>query len=85
MALATALPRREELALEQTWNLESIYADNDQWEADFQRVAGLLPQLQALAGTLGASGEALLYALQQRDAMEVVLERLFAYALYAAG
>ncbi len=80
MAIAAALPRRDELAPEQTWNLQSIYADNDQWEADFQKVDALLPELEALAGTLGTSGTALLHGLQLRDAAGLILGRLYAYA-----
>ena len=41
MATATALPKRSEVRVEDTWNLEAIYPSVEAWEADFQRVTGM--------------------------------------------
>jgi oligoendopeptidase F len=74
------LPKRAEQPVEHTWNLESVYHSDEQWEADLQRFDGLLPQLERLAGTLGADGESLLDALQQRDEAEKLFFQLYVYA-----
>ena len=63
MATATALPKRSEVRVEDTWNLESIYPSVEAWEADFQRVTGMLEGIRAGQGTLGDSAQALLQAL----------------------
>ncbi len=79
MTVAT-VPTRSEVPLEHTWNLESIYQSDDQWEQDFKRVEASIPELQQLEGTLGQDGEALLRALQQRDEASKLLEQIYVYA-----
>lgn len=70
---------RNEIPTEYKWNLESIYASNEDWEQDFQRLQKSVPELAALQGTLGQSGEALLKVLSKRDEIGEVLERLYVY------
>jgi oligoendopeptidase F len=74
------LKKHEEIPLEFTWNLESIFATNDHWEQDYQALQQRLPELEALAGTLARSGEALLAVLQKRDEIYEELERLYVFA-----
>ncbi len=80
MATMTALPKRQDVLQEHTWNLESIYAHDDLWEADFTRSEDILPSLAALAGTLGNGSEALLHAITTIHDAEVVVEQMWAYA-----
>ncbi len=75
----SALLTRQELPKEHTWNLESIYENDERWEQDFQKLEGMLPQLEQLAGTLGTDGEALLDALQQRDEASKLLLQVYVY------
>lgn len=74
------LPKRAEVATEHTWNLETIYPTNDAWEADFARVAALLPGIRAYQGRLADAAASLLEALARRDAAGELLGRLFVYA-----
>jgi oligoendopeptidase F len=74
------LPRRTEVPVEYTWNLESIYPTNDAWEHDFARIIALLPELAAFHGRLAESGQTLLDALRTRDQAAEPLGRLFVYA-----
>ncbi len=71
---------REDIPGEFTWDLESIFARNDNWERDFQALQGRIPELEALKGTLAQSGQALLNVLQKRDEIFEVLERLYVYS-----
>ena len=80
MATSTALPKRQDLPQEYTWNLESIYPNNEQWEADFAQAESRLPEMQALAGTLTHGPEALLHAIQRIHETEMLIEQLFVYA-----
>src|ERR671933_1330005 len=80
VATSTALPKRQDLPQEYTWNLESIYPNNEQWEADFAHAESRLPELQALAGTLAHGPEAFLYAIQRIQETEMLIEQLFVYA-----
>ena len=79
MATAT-LPRRSEIALEYTWNLESMYGDNSLWEKDFELVGERLPGLEAYKDHLGDSPKTLLGALKMQDELGVKLEQLIVYA-----
>jgi oligoendopeptidase F len=76
-----ALAPRQEVPREFTWNLEDMYATNECWEEDFARVTSLIPQLSAFAGTLSRDATTLLQALQLRDQIGEILERVLVYAL----
>lgn len=71
---------RDEIAREYTWNLESIFATNDDWQRSYQTLSERIPQLEALKGTLAESGKALFAVLQARDAAFEEIEKLFVYA-----
>jgi len=74
------LKNRADIPTEFTWNLESIFASNDDWERAFKSLQQRLPELEALRGTLAQSGQALLTVLQKRDEIYKQLEQLYVYA-----
>jgi oligoendopeptidase F len=71
---------RSEIPPAYTWNLESIYPSDDDWEREAQALQRRLPELEALKGTLAQSGQALLTVLRKRDELFEKLGRLVAYA-----
>jgi oligoendopeptidase F len=79
MATAT-LPKRSELAQEYTWNLESMYQDNAQWEKDFELVGERLPGIEAYKDHLTDSPKSLLGALKMQDELGIKLSSLYSYA-----
>lgn len=79
MATAT-LPRRGEIALEYTWNLESMYGDNSLWERDFELVGERLPGLEAYKDHLADAPRTLLGVLKMQDELGIKLEQLVVYA-----
>ena len=74
------LTKRSDVPKEYTWDLESIFPTNEEWEQRYKSIAGRLPKLESLQGTLSQSGQALLNVLQQRDEVFEQLETLFVYA-----
>src|SRR5947208_13773836 len=74
------LQKRSDIPQEYTWNLESIFSTDENWERDFQTLQSRLPELEGLKGTLAQSGQALLTVLQKRDAISKALQRLYVYA-----
>ncbi len=80
MATATALPKRQDLPREYTWDLESIYSTDEQWEADFNRADSMLVEVSSLAGTLSKGPAALLHALRRIHDTEMLISQLFVYA-----
>lgn len=62
-----SLPKREELPLQDTWDLEAIYATNDKWEEEFSEVKRLLPEVKQFQGKLGESADTLFQFFQKQD------------------
>jgi oligoendopeptidase F len=78
--LQKTLPKRSEVPVELTWNLESIYATPEDWEQAFTWVNDELPKLGTYQGTLGRDAATLYAALQLDDRLSETLHKLFAYA-----
>ena len=63
----SSVPERSEIDEEYKWDLESIYASDDEWEAAFEAVSERLEDLQAYEGAVVSDGETLLETLETRD------------------
>lgn len=74
------LPARSEIPVEETWNLEDIFATDDDWNKEFDEVKALLPGIQAFKGKLGESPDSLYDALQYQDQLLSRLVKLYTYA-----
>lgn len=72
--------KRNEIAREYTWNLESIFTTDADWQRGYQALTERIPELEALKGKLEESGKALFEVLQARDAAFEQMEKLFVYA-----
>ncbi|WP_215141889.1 oligoendopeptidase F [Exiguobacterium qingdaonense] len=71
---------RQQVPVEETWNLETIYNDDNAWETDFQALKEQVPALVGFKGRLGESAETLHEALQLRDELSRKLHKLYTYA-----
>jgi len=78
--LQTTLPKRSEVPVELTWNLETIYATPEDWEQAFTWVNDELSKLSACQGTLGTASQALYDALQLDNRISEVLGKLYVFA-----
>ncbi|WP_062048071.1 oligoendopeptidase F [Bacillus sp. JCM 19034] len=78
--MSKAVKKREEIPVEKTWDLEAIYATNEEWEASFLSIKSKLPGLLKGKGTLGDSPQALLAVLQKSNEITEELGRLYTYA-----
>lgn len=74
------LPKRNEVPIEETWNLEAIFASEEEWEKEFQEIKNLLPNMAKYAGKLTESAETLYEALTLQDEITKRLRKLYAYA-----
>src|SRR5690242_15095108 len=80
------LPKRSEVREEVTWDLHSVYANDQAWEDAFQAASAAIPRLARFQGRLGESGATLLEALHERDALTIDVARVRLYAgMQAAG
>jgi oligoendopeptidase F len=73
------LLKRNEVPVEHTWDLESIYPSNEAWEADFSRVTEMIPKLVSFQGKLNRGASTLLDCLRVRDEIFLRMEQVFVY------
>ena len=83
--MSPSLPRREEIANEDKWNIESVFPTLEAWEAELARVESLLPGLVRFQGRLGESAATLYEALAQESALGVAFDKVYLYAGMAAA
>ncbi len=79
-AEASKLPARNEVPTESRWKLEDIYASDDAWKSDFDRLKPMAAQIAAYQGKLDTSAETLLECLTLRDELGITSGKVFAYA-----
>ncbi|QHA91580.1 oligoendopeptidase F [Bacillus sp. N1-1] len=75
-----ALPKRDEIPVEDTWELEAIYENDQQWEEEFKEIKALLPEMKEYKGKLAESADKLYNALQKQDEITIKLGKLYTYA-----
>jgi oligoendopeptidase F len=78
--VTATIPTRNEVPVELTWDLESIFATDELWEENFAYVSKQLPTLAQLQGSLAQSASGLYKALQLRDKLGEIYGRLMVYA-----
>src|SRR5699024_8593434 len=77
---AKELPKREEISKERTWNLEDIFATDDEWEKAYESLQKEVSKADRYRGRLGESSDTLLELLQLQDDSGEKLGKLFTYA-----
>ena len=78
--IARTLPARSEVALEDTWDATSVFATEAEWEAEFDRVAASLPDLQEFKGHLGSGPDAVADFFEAAERVLRSLGRIQVYA-----
>jgi len=75
-----SVPDRSEVDEQYTWDLESIYASDEEWEAAYEEVETLIDRLAAYEGETSGDAETLLAILELRDETMRKLSTVHAYA-----
>lgn len=83
MAETKKIPERAELAQQDKWAIEDIYATDELWEADLEKARGYIPKIAAFAGHLGESAQMLLAYAQMEEEIEALASDLANYAMRA--
>jgi oligoendopeptidase F len=79
-ATMTRQPSREEIPDEFKWKLTDIYSSNEAWEADFKHLKSLLEEMKSKQPDFQKSAANILEVLQLKDAIGMVLDKLYVYA-----
>ncbi len=77
---STQIPARSDLPASDKWNLSSLFASDDEWEAAFGELADMVPQIEQFRGTLGESAGHLRRCLDFMNDIHRREERLAYYA-----
>ncbi|WP_254766818.1 oligoendopeptidase F [Salinilacihabitans rarus] len=76
----SSVPERSEVDREYTWDLESIYASDEDWEAAYEATAERVDDLAAYEGRTVEDAATLLAVLELRDDLMREVSTVFAYA-----
>jgi oligoendopeptidase F len=79
------LPPRDEVPMEETWDLESIFSSVEEWESSKEELKERLPELTAFAGRLEEGPETLLACLDTWQELMRLAEKVAVYATLAAS
>ena len=71
---------RKDQKVENTWDLESIYATKEDFWREFKEVEEFLPEIKSYQGKVKEGAKALLDVLKTSEKWEQKLEQLFIYA-----
>ena len=63
------------------WRVQDIYADDNLWEKDFEKVKNAIDLLASFKGKISESGESLLEFLKRTDEVSQLLEKMIVYAI----
>ena len=74
------IPKRNEVPVEQTWNLQDIFNSDDAWFAEYEALNETVSKISAFRGKLGESAQTLLDYFKQQDEINVRLSKLYGYA-----
>ncbi len=80
MSETTSLPSRSEVPVEQTWDLASIFATPDDWEAACDQLTKMLPDLSVYHGHLGENTRTLLQFIQLYQEAGTLMGKISVYA-----
>lgn len=79
-ATAAEPKERSEIDEEYKWDLSSMYASSDSWEADVIQLENRLSEIEAFKGTLSKDGVTLLAAVETINDIESLGTNIYVYA-----
>lgn len=74
------MKKREEIPVNDTWNMADILPSDEAWEERYKETEQALAGYEEFEGQVGRSPNALLRCLEFDEAMSLKVERLFVYA-----
>lgn len=80
MSEVKSLPSRQDVPLEDTWDLSKLFGSDANWEKELEAVEKVLPEFQQFQGKLGDSAESLCECLTFDSDLDRRIEQLGNYA-----
>ncbi|MGD6843867.1 oligoendopeptidase F [Bacillus infantis] len=79
----TAYTSRQDVPVEETWNLEDIYSDEKLWEQDFEKVGKMAEKLKEFDGNIN-DAKALYQYLKLSEELSYTFTHVYAYSMFKA-
>lgn len=76
----TTYTSRQDVPINERWNLEDIYSDITKWENDLQLVENLAEKLKQFDGAIN-NGKSLYQYLKQREELSYTFNHVYAYSM----
>ena len=80
MTKNNSLPKRSEVDKQYTWAIEDLFATDELWEKEYNKIKEMLPKAEGYKGRLLESAKTLLEFLKLSDEMNMMMERVYVYA-----
>ena len=71
---------REQIDRNYKWKIEEMYPDEEQWKIDYKTVEDKAKDFADYSGRLGEGSRVLLEAMQKKDRIWLLLEKIYTYA-----
>ena len=78
IAIADEPKERSEVPTQYKWDLSSMYATREAWDADREKFESMLPEIRELKGHLADGGETLLSAIKKIEEVSQIARNLSA-------
>ncbi len=78
--MSERIPQRADIAAENKWSINDIYASDEAWESDYIKAQGFVDRISAYKGELCQSPKKLLEYLKLDDELTLVFDSLINYA-----
>lgn len=78
--MSERVPERSEIAAENKWSINDIYASDEAWEAEFTKAQTFSEKIASYNGELRKSAEKLLQYLKLDDELTLIFDSLINYA-----
>ena len=79
-AIADEPKERSEVPAQYKWDLSSMYATREAWDADREKFEAMLPEILEFKGHLADGGETLLSAIMKIEEISQIVGNLYVYA-----
>ncbi len=76
----TRIPKRSEVKIENTWAVEDIFKNDEEWERNFADIEKYQELFSSFKGQLCKSSKKLLEYLRLGDEASLLIEKIYAYA-----
>ena len=79
--MSKKIPERSEIAIQDQWALEDLYATDELWQEDLKKLQAEIDELAGFAGRISQSAQELLAYRKLVDMFTIRAERLDSYAM----